>query len=400
MILWLYQERLPKSLIFASVYVMKILYLITKSNWGGAQRHVFDLAVSMKDRGHEVAVALGGNGTLRTRLEAAGIYTHSIAAMGRDIAIGKDAGSLKEIISVIRHRRPDILHVHSPKAAGLGALAGRILGVKSIIYTVHGWTFNESRPIHQRLAIIFFSWITMMLCHTTILLSEREYAQTLNFPWIKEKLRLIPLGIKSPTFISVDGAKQSIAKHIGMPIPEFNKKIVIGTIAELHPNKGLSYLINAMTSVIEQYPQAISVIISDGQEKDNLQALIKEKKLEQYVFLAGYMDHAAEYLKAFTIFVLPSLKEGLPYTILEAGHASLPVIATTVGGIPEIIEDMKSGVLVQPKNIRELAHALSFMIEHPEERKKSGTALKERVSKQFSLEKMLDDVAEVYAVHK
>jgi glycosyltransferase involved in cell wall biosynthesis len=124
---------------------MKILYLITKSNWGGAQRHVFDLAVAMKDRGHDVAVALGGDGTLRTRLEAAGIYTHSIASLGRDISTGKDTGSLKEIMSVIHHRRPDILHVHSPKAAGLGAVAGRILGVKKIMYTVHGWAFNEDR---------------------------------------------------------------------------------------------------------------------------------------------------------------------------------------------------------------------------------------------------------------
>jgi glycosyltransferase involved in cell wall biosynthesis len=109
------------------------------------------------------------------------------------------------------------------------------------------------------------------------------------------------------------------------------------------------------------------------------------------------MDHAAEYLKAFNIFVLPSLKEGLPYAILEAGCASLPVVATTVGGIPEIIEDMRSGVLVQPKNIRELSHALSFMIEHPDERRRYGSALKERIAQNFSVQKMVDSVAELYA---
>lgn len=379
---------------------MKILYLITKSNWGGAQRHVFDLAVSMKDRGHDVAVALGGNGTLRTRLEAAGIYTHSIASLSRNISTGKDTGSLKEILSIIRHRRPDILHVHSPKAAGLGSVAGHILGVKSIIYTVHGWPFNEDRPLHQRLAIIFFSWLTMIFCHKTILLSEREYSQARNFPGVKEKLRLIPLGIKAPIFLSVDGAKQCIAKHIGIPIPEFNKKIVIGTIAELHKNKGLSYLIKSFATVVAQYPQSILVIIGDGQELTSLHMLVKENQLEQSVFLTGYMDNAAEYLKAFNIFVLSSLKEGLPYAILEAGCASLPVVATTVGGIPEIIEDMKSGVLVQPKNIRELAHAISFMIEHPDERRKYGIALKDRVANNFSMEKMVVGIAELYATEK
>lgn len=378
---------------------MKILYLITKSNWGGAQRHVFDLAVAMKDRGHDVAVALGGDGTLRTRLEAAGIYTHSIASLGRDISTGKDTGSLKEIMSVIHHRRPDILHVHSPKAAGLGAVAGRILGVKKIMYTVHGWAFNEDRPLPQRLAIIFFSWLTMMLCSTTILLSEREYAQAQRFPWIKHKLRLIPLGIKTPTFMSVEGAKQTMAKHIGMSVPEYAKKTVVGTISELHPNKGLNYLINAFASTVIQYPNTILVIVGNGQEQANLRTLIQDKKLENSVFLAGYVDHAAELLKSFTIFIMSSLKEGLPYAILEAGTASLPVVATTVGGIPEIVEDMKSGVLVQPKNIKELSHALSYMIEHPDERRKFGAALRQRVTTSFSLPTMLEGVVELYSTN-
>ncbi|MDQ2933035.1 MAG: glycosyltransferase family 4 protein [bacterium] len=375
---------------------MKILYFITKSNWGGAQRHIYDLAVSMKNEGHDVAVALGGDGILRTRLEAAGIYTHSVSKLSRDISAGNDFASLRQIFSIIRHRRPDILHVHSPKAAGLGAFAGRILGVSQIIFTVHGWSFNESRPLYQRSAIVFVSWLTMLLCNKTILLSEREYTQALHFPGVKNKITLIPLGIKPPIFLSIDGAKVSLAKHIGMQVSDFNKKIVIGTIAELHPNKGLSYLIQSFASVVTEHPQAILVIIGDGEQKAQLQTLTQELKLEQHVFFTGYMDHAAEYLKAFTVFALSSLKEGLPYVILESGCASLPVVATTVGGIPEIVEDMRSGVLVQAKNIRELSHALSFMIEHPEERRTYAIALKERVLTKFSLEKMIESTKELY----
>ena len=144
---------------------MKIMYIITKSNWGGAQRHVFDLSTSMKANGHEVWVALGGDGILKKKLEEAGIYTFSIANMNRDINLGKDAGSFKEIYNVIKNKRPDVIHLHSPKAAGLGALAGRLLGTKKIITTVHGWTFNEPRPAIEKLAIYFFSWLTMLLNH-------------------------------------------------------------------------------------------------------------------------------------------------------------------------------------------------------------------------------------------
>src|SRR4051812_48210118 len=121
---------------------MKILYLITKSNWGGAQKHVFDLATGMRDKGQEIKVAVGGEGELKTRLEAAGIFTYTISSMGRDLSVSKDSDSFKQIFSVIRAQKPDVLHLHSPKAAGLGALSGRILRVKNIVMTVHGWTWN------------------------------------------------------------------------------------------------------------------------------------------------------------------------------------------------------------------------------------------------------------------
>ena len=375
---------------------MKVLYLITKSNWGGAQRHVYDLAVAMKKRGHEVSVALGGDGILRTRLEDAGIFTHSISSLGRDISTAKDAGSLKEIFAIIRHCRPDILHLHSPKAAGLGAFAGRILRVPSIIYTVHGWTFNESRPLHQRALIALFSWLTIILSHKVVLLSEWEYSQTVRFPWVAHKLKLIPLGVTPPTFISVDGARTALARLINIEPASMSKKMIIGTIAELHPNKGLGYLVEAMSVISRQHPQVICLIIGDGQDKDKLRSLIDEHGLGDRVMLVGYLEHASDYLKAFSFFVLPSIKEGLPYTVLEAGCASLPVVATTVGGIPEIIDDMTSGILIPPKNPRELSHAISFLIEHPTERKKYGAALRERVLSKFSLEKMLTAIDSLY----
>ena len=333
---------------------------------------------------------------LKEKLEKAGIYTYSIGALGRDISVGKDAGSFKELYSVIREKQPDILHLHSPKAAGLGALAGRLLGIKKIIYTVHGWTFNESRPFWQRAGIIFFSWMTMIFCHQIILLSNREYKQTERFPFIKKKLLLIPLGIQSPIFMSIDGAKQFFAKRIGMEFGDFDKRIVIGTIAELHRNKGLGYLVEAAKKVYGYHPNSLFLIVGEGEERKNLEEIINRLDLENNIKLAGYVENANQYLKAFSIFVLPSTKEGLPYTILEAGSAGLPVIATIVGGIPEIITDMKSGILVQPKNAKELGHAISFMIEHPEERRAYGAALHEKVLKDFSIEKMIAETEKVY----
>ncbi len=374
---------------------MKILYIITKSNWGGAQRHVYDLAMSMKNE-NSVVVALGGNGVLRQKLEDAGIKTYAINKLGRDISAAKDAGSFREIFSVVRREKPDVIHLHSPKAAGLGALAGRILRVPKIVYTVHGWAFNEDRAFYSRGIIIAASWITMLLAHKVVLLSESECKQAARFPGVKGKLIVVPLGIKVPIFMSVEGAKQTLAKHIGMDLGEFKKKTVVGTIAELHTNKGLIYFIDALKSACTAHPEVISVIIGDGDLLTSLHMRIKSAGLEGKVFLAGYMSEAFQYLKAFNIFVLPSVKEGLPYVVLEAGCASLPVITTTVGGIPEIIEDMKSGVLVQPKNPIELAHAISYVVEHPLLARQYGAALREVVIAKFGVEKMMGKVKEIY----
>ncbi len=388
----------------------KILYVITKSNFGGAQRNVFDLATAMKEHGFEVVVALGGlpaathaaqagEGLLKQKLETAGVRTLSIESLGRDISATKDAGSFGEIFSIIKRERPDIMHLHSPKAAGLGALAARLFAIRStlyaprIIYTVHGWAFNEDRPLHQRAAIVFFSWLTMLLCHKTILLSQREYNQALTFPFVKNKLALIPLGIKSPVFLSANAARKEMGTQLHYDI---SKCVAIGTIAELHPNKGLTYLINAMAEISKKYPHVMCVIVGEGQEKASLELLANEKGLKHIVRFAGYIDEASKYLKAFDVFVLPSVKEGLPYVLLEAGLASLPVIATSVGGIPEIVKDKKSGLLVQPKNPSELASALSFMVTHLKERTAFGSAIHAHVKSQFSFEKMLSATKNLY----
>lgn len=375
---------------------MKILYVITKSNWGGAQKHVYDLAVAMKEKGYVSVVALGGEGVLMKRLEDAGVKVHPISSLGRDISINRDVVSFKDIFNIIKRERPDVLHLHSPKAAGLGAMAGRLLRIKKIIVTVHGWSFNEDRPIAQRLLIASFSWLTTLLAHKTILLSEREYAQALHFPGVKGKLVLIPLGIKQPVFLSIDGARQEIARRIGMDLNELGKRTLIGTITELHPNKGIFYLVNAMEQVVKNHPNAVCVVMGDGEDAASLHLLVKGKKLENNFFLVGYVENAAEYLKVFNIFVLPSVKEGLPYAILEAAFASLAVVATTVGGVPEMVEDMKSGVLVQPKNSKELAHALSFMIEHPGMRREYGAMLRESVASKFVIGKMTETIANLY----
>src|SRR3989344_3698692 len=136
---------------------MKILYGITKSNLGGAQRYVFDLAAEMKGQKHDVAVICGGHGELVQKLQTAGVRTISIPGFGRDMDLLNDASRLLTIIKTVRHEQPDVFHINSAKMGGAGIFAGRLMGVPRIIFTAHGWAFNEPRPFWQKGLIKFFS---------------------------------------------------------------------------------------------------------------------------------------------------------------------------------------------------------------------------------------------------
>jgi len=149
----------------------KVLFLITKSNWGGAQRYVYDLATHLDQTKFEPVVALGGDGELVTLLDHAGVRVIRINSLTRDISLKKEKEFASELYKIIRIEKPDILHVNSSKAGGVGTALGRILRVPRIIFTAHGWAFNEERPWWQRMVIKFLHWVTVLLSHRTIAVS-------------------------------------------------------------------------------------------------------------------------------------------------------------------------------------------------------------------------------------
>jgi len=385
----------------------KVLILITKSNWGGAQRYVFDLATRLPKDKFTVEVMAGGDGPLITKLKAAGVTALGDLPIGRDIRFMDDVKAFFKLISILREKKPDVLHVNSSKIGGLGALAGRLSGVKRIIFTAHGWAFNEDRSFAGKAVIRLLYWFIIMMSHQTIAVSEAAKKQIRNWPYVQDKVAVIHNGIAKETGFARKNARLELTRlDLGLKkalegVSEANL-IWIGTMAELHHIKGYKYAIQAVADCIsalkasDPKKHVVYTILGNGEEREALQSLIVELKLEKHIFLMGHVDGAASLASAFDIFLLASLSEGLSYVLLEAGAASLPVVATAVGGIPEVIDDMESGVLVQPKSARELAHALSFMIEHPAERKAYGKALHEKTLKEFSLEEMISKTADAY----
>lgn len=366
----------------------KVLFLITKSEpFGGAQRYVYDLATHVPSEQFDIAVAAGGKGLLLEKLQAAGVRTIPIPSLQRDISMFAEVRAFFEVFAIIRREKPDVLHLNSSKAGALGALAGRLCGVRRIIFTAHGWAFEENRTFLSRILIKVASWVTILLCHNTIAISETMRRAMHALPGTRG-IRVIHNGLSPVVTLPCEEARAFLAqKGIAADGP------IIGAIAELHHIKGLEYAIQALgTSSIS----ASFVVFGEGDEREKLEALVREYGLQEKVFFLGFVPDAAKYLSAFDIFTLPSLYEGLGFAVLEAGSAGLPVVATRVGGIPEIIEDSESGILVSPRNATELAQAFETLIENTALRERYGTALQERVHTHFSLERMLEETVALY----
>ncbi len=385
----------------------KILYCITKSNWGGAQRYVYDLATGISREKYEVAVVLGGNGKLKEKLEMAGIRTIPISALQRDVGIIKDISSFFELIKIFKKEKPDIIHLNSSKMGGLGSLAGRIAKVKKIIFTVHGWAYNEERSFPQKFAIAILHFITVALSHLVIVISEKSKDQFRSAGLMKKKMLVIHNGIGEVEFMEKKKARLEF-ENARLPQTEKVKEKIksepfwIGTISELHKNKGLSYAIEAIGRLIKNenlntnHRNIIFTIMGEGEERKNLEEIVQKNELGNSVFLLGNVEKASSYLKALDIFTLTSTTENLPYTILEAGKAEVPIITSNVGGISEIIDDMKSGILLQPKKPKEISDAIEYLINYPDKKETFSILLKEKIDKEFSLDKMISETIKLY----
>ena len=371
----------------------RVLFIVTKGSWGGAQRYVFDVATGLAARNYEVSVAAGGGSELLSALSKEGVRTVKLVYMERDFARRGEWRAFRELFKIIRAQKPDILHLNSSKAGLLGALAGRILRVPRIVFTAHGWASEESRPWRERVLFLGLHWLTVLLSHCTIAVSEHTRRHLKWFPFASRKMITVHNGISIGAKLSRAASWELLIKRISVLAAHYTSYRIV-SIAELHPNKGLDVALEGLAA-LGSVPWVL-VIMGEGQLRQELERRIQELGLHGQVILAGRVPRAAQYLPAFDLFLLPSRKEGLPYVLLEAGAAELPVLATSVGGIPELIRSMKNGILIDPEVPEAVTGAVRIMAADPKKCRQFGARLKERVGEAFSTETMLEGVIHAY----
>lgn len=374
----------------------KILYLITQSELGGAQRYIFDLANNLKNE-FDICVALGEQGEtgeLAKQLKIAEIKYFVLPHLKRSISLINDWKALGEIKKLIQDLQPDIVHLNSSKISILGSFALLISKFKiqsskfKVIYTAHGWVFNEPLSFCQKLFYKLAEKFTSGTKDKIICVSEYDRQIALKYKIaLESKLITIHNGIEPINFLTGHAARSF----------SDGQNMVVGTIGNLYKTKGFKYLIEAANILINKEKLPFSFfIVGEGEERKNLETLITKLDLAGKVLLPGRMLGAAKILLSFDIYACSSVKEGLSYTILEAMAAGLPIVATSVGGNSELIENNISGLLASAQDSEALAEKIKILFKDELQRKNLGEEAKNRLNEKFSLKDMIEKTREVY----
>jgi glycosyltransferase involved in cell wall biosynthesis len=343
------------------------MLLITLAEVGGAQAYVASLLPALVRR-FDVTVAAHGDGPLREAAERSGVRFLPLCHVRRAVHPLRDAAGLLELMRLLRRERPDILHASSSKAGVLGRLAAALTGVPIRVFTVHGWAFGA----HTGAAALLYRWADrLMKPLTTVTICVAEHERD--------------AGLAARTCSPADTVviPNAIDVPVAPPARNGTRRPRLVAVGRLKAPKDFLTLVRAVAELPARACEL--VVVGDGPDREELEAEIRDLGLDGDVRLLGERSDVAELLAGADAFVLSSVSEGMPISVLEAMAAGLPVVATQVGGVPELVADGETGFLVPPGEPQALADALRRLLADQDLRQRLGDAGLERVRRSFDL---------------
>jgi glycosyltransferase involved in cell wall biosynthesis len=373
---------------------VKVLQLITRLDKGGAPRVFLKLIRGLREQGIEVIMASGPSQRPEEDpwefSRKARIPYHPLPSLRRDISPVHDLLSLSQIIALIRRERPAILHTHTSKAGILGRIAGGMTRTRTI-HTPHGHLFYGYFGKGKEQLYVFLERLAARFCERIITISEDERREYLR-RGIGDEQKVITIynGIDLSRF---PGNGKRVRKELGIAqhVP------LVGFAGRLEEVKGPHLFIDAAMKIGKVYPQVHYLIAGDGPLKDELR---KKAQGVPHLHILGYREDIADVMAALDILLIPSLNDGFNLAAVEAMASFKPIVATAVGGLPEVIGD--GGILIQSGDIDQMAEQTTKLLNSPGLRKGIGMKGKRRAERLFDwgvcLQKTLDiyhEVAEV-----
>ena len=379
--------------------IKKVFICTTKSNLDSTQKYIFDISRELsKNRDVRLSIILDENSELKNRLKEININIIDIKNSQKNFYAFKYIKLFFELLKIFKKEKPDVIHLISSETGFVGGLAGKISSIKKIIFTIHKLSFNEDNNFLEKIIIKILYIFIISFSHKTIVTSEITKKQIEKY--FSKKIIVIKNGIPDINFMDKKSARESLSIKILQKNSNVVDKLTsdpvwVGTISKLDKNKGLKYAIEAISKIKENI---IFIIIGDGEEKRILEELSIKLGSSNKIFLIGRIKNASQYLKAFDIFTITSTIDTLPYTILEAGKAEVPVITSNTGGIPEIIESDISGILIPTKNSEQIKDSILKLIKNTKKTKDLSHNLIKKINKEFKEDNMLKKTFEVYNI--
>lgn len=385
---------------------IRVLHLITRLDRGGSAENTLLTVIGLDPRRYQVMLAFGASAeshmtpdetaSLEHRLaaaRAAGVELVVIPSLVRRLAPLRDIASLLAMIRLIRRFRPRVVHTHTSKAGALGRMAAWVCNVPVVVHTPHGHIFYG---YYGRVLSACFVTVERWLGRMTdalIALTETgkwEYAERRIAP--VERLRAIHSGIDLAAYERGHTTPAVARKALGLPA----RGPIIGVLGRLVPIKGHCYLVEALPMILEKFPSAMLLFVGEGPERESLASRSASLGVSQHIRMVGSQFDLSSYVAACDVIAQPSLNEGMGRTVLEALVMGKPVIASRVGGLPELINHGDNGLLVPPASPSALAHAVcSLFWDHARLRRMSHAA-RHSVGRQFSVQAMVEAIDRLY----
>jgi glycosyltransferase involved in cell wall biosynthesis len=345
----------------------RVLIVITLSEVGGAQTYVAQLLPALA-RHFDVAVAASGNGPLREAAEAAKVRFLPLRYLRRSLNPLRDLLALLELIRLLRRERPDILHANSSKAGVLGRFAAAAAGVPIRIFTVHGWAFEAySGPASW--AYLWADRLAGRCTTVTICVAEHERSKGVRARTCRSGQTVVirnAVDVAAAPRARLDGGRPRLV-----------------TVGRLKAPKDFATLVRAFAALPSNSFEAL--IVGDGPERPVVEAEVERLGLGRAVRLLGERQDVPALLAGSDVFVLSSASEGLPLSVEEAMAAGLPVVASAVGGVPEVVVEGETGFLVPPGDVDRLTVALGRLLADPSLRRRMGASGRARAEALFDL---------------
>ena len=324
---------------------------------------------------------------------ASGIPVLRIPALRREVNPFRDAAALWQLMRAIGKDRYDLVHCHTSKAGLLGRVAARLCGVRRVVYTPHGTVLEGYFGRAATWAFARLEGVAAPLADRIVSLTPREIGQYLaEGIGIPEQHTFIYNGIDVDAFAAGAEDRATVRAELGVP-PEAFWILSVGRLEEV---KGHVHLIEAMPEVLRRHPEAVIMVAGEGPLRPDLIARARSLGVAERLLLPGRRQDVARLLRAADLFALPSLNEGLGLALLEAMAAGLAAVASRTGGVPEVVVDGETGLLVPPGNARALAGAILALAADSGMRRRMGEAGRERVRRHFSIALAVRETERLY----